>query len=196
MREVGSSPVCRLRLFVATRGGSPPGARPISISTKSSTGNCVTWAFLPLCHCPGTTFSAFYGVETLQRPAVYDRAIATANARLSAQIPVILNVCRFAHYLKVIARDRIGTFLEPRELELILQRWLTRYVSANEDSGADPVPRYPLREALVMVRERPDKPGSFVCVLHLRPRLQEETMTATLRLTTELADHLSLQAVG
>jgi len=152
--------------------------------------------FLPLCHCPATTCSAFYGVETLQRPAVYDRAVATANARLSAQIPVILNVCRFAHYLKVIARDRIGTFLEPRELELILQRWLTRYVSANEDSGADHVPRYPLREALVMVRERPDKPGSLVCVLHLRPRLQEETMNATLRLTTDLADHVSLQAVG
>ncbi len=152
--------------------------------------------FLPLCHCPGTTFSAFYGVETLQRPAVYDRAIATANARLSARIPVILNVCRFAHYLKVIARDRIGSFLEPRELELILQRWLTRYVSANEDAGADHVPRYPLAEALVMVRERPDKPGSYVCVLHLRPRLQEESLTATLRLTTELSDHMSLQPVA
>ena len=152
--------------------------------------------FLPLCHCPGTSFSAFYGVETLQRPAAYDRPVATANARLSAQIPVILNVCRFAHYLKVIARDRIGSFLEPRDLELILQRWLIRYVSANEDSVADSVPRHPLREARVMVRERLDRPGSYICILHLLPRLQEETMTATLRLTTELADFLSLQAVG
>ena len=70
------------------------------------------------------------------------------------------------------------------------------YVSANEDSGADLVSRYPLREARVMVRERPDKPGSYVSVLHLRPRLQDENMTATLRLTTELADHWSFQTIG
>jgi type VI secretion system ImpC/EvpB family protein len=152
--------------------------------------------FLPLCHCQGTSFSAFHGTETLQRQAVYDREIATANAWLSAQIPVILNVSRFAHYLKVIARNRIGTFLEPRDLELILQRWLTRYVSANEETDTDPVPRHPLREAHVMVRERPEKPGSYVCVIHLRPRLQQDSMTAALRLTTELADHWNLQAVG
>jgi type VI secretion system ImpC/EvpB family protein len=149
--------------------------------------------FLPFCHCQGTTLSAFHGIETLQIPKVYDRQIATANAGLSAQLPVVFNVSRFAHYLKLIARDRIGSFLEPRDLELVLQRWLMRYVSANEEAGIDPVPRYPLREAQVLVRERPDKPGSYVCVLHLRPRLQDDSIAAKLRLITEITDQWSLQ---
>jgi type VI secretion system ImpC/EvpB family protein len=172
---------------------------PTKISPRSSTDVNIDeeldrelreLGFLPLCHCPHTVSSAFHGVETLQKPARYDRDIATLNARLSARIPAILNVSRFAHYLKIIARDRIGSFHEPRELELILQRWLMRYVSANDDGGIDAVSSYPLREAKVTVRERPDKPGSFACILHLRPRFQDDVFTASLRLATELGSQM------
>jgi type VI secretion system ImpC/EvpB family protein len=143
--------------------------------------------FVPLCDCPHTGYAAFFGSQTLQIPARFDRAVADANARLSAQVPVVLNVSRFAHYLKVLARDKVGGFHEPRELELLLQRWLVRYVSANEDSGAEQLARFPLREAHVSVRDRPEKPGSYLCTIRLRPRFRDDSLSGNLRITTELS---------
>jgi type VI secretion system ImpC/EvpB family protein len=142
---------------------------------------------LPLCNCPDTDFSAFHQTGSLQEPTVYDRPIATANARLSAQLPVVLTVSRFAHFLKVIARNKIGAFLEPDDLEAVFRNWLIRYISANQDSSPELRARYPLLEAKVQVQARADKPGSYFCVVYLRPRLQRDELTAPLRLTTELS---------
>ena len=141
---------------------------------------------LPLCDCPETELSAFHQTVTIQEPPTFDRPIATANARLSAQLPVVLNVSRFAHYIKVIARNKIGAFLEPQDLESIFRDWIIRYVSANESASPELRARYPLQEAKVQVRARADRPGSYLCVVHLRPRLQRDEMTASLRLTTDL----------
>jgi type VI secretion system protein ImpD len=152
--------------------------------------------FLPLCDCPDTQFSAFHGAASIQQPKAYDRPAATANARLSAQLPVIFNVSRFAHFLKVIARDKIGSSLEPTELESILRRWLVRYISAADDLGPELRARYPLREASVQVRGRADRPGSYVCVVHLRPRPHLDEMSASLRLTTELTTEWKAQALA
>jgi len=141
---------------------------------------------LPLCDCPETERSAFHQHTTIQEPAVFDRMIATANARLSAQLPVVLNVSRFAHYIKVIARTKIGAFLEPEDLETVFRNWIVRYVSATESASPEMRARYPLQEASIRVQARADRPGSYFCVAHLRPRLQRDEMTASLRLTTDL----------
>jgi type VI secretion system protein ImpD len=150
---------------------------------------------LPLCDCPDTGLSAFHLSVTIQEPAVFDRPIATANARLSAQLPVVLNVSRFAHFLKVIARDKIGAFLEPQELESIFRDWIVRYVSASEATSPEMRARYPLVEAKIQVRARVDRPGSYFCVAHLRPRLQRDEVTASLRLTTDLPSEWRPRAV-
>jgi type VI secretion system protein ImpD len=153
--------------------------------------------FLPLCDCPDTRYSAFHAAGSIQQPTTaFDRPAAIANARLSAKLPVVFNVSRFAHFLKVIARDKIGAALEPMELESILRRWLVRYISAADDLGPELRARYPLREANVQVRGRADRPGSYVCVAHLRPRPHLDEMSASLRLTTDLTTEWKAQALA
>ena len=83
--------------------------------------------FIPLCHCSDTDLAAFFSNMSLQRPATYDRTAATANARISAMLQYVLCVSRFAHYLKVIARDRVGTFIDPAACEDYLHNWLLTY---------------------------------------------------------------------
>jgi type VI secretion system ImpC/EvpB family protein len=166
------------------------------VALKSSTDVVVTdvlerelseLGFMPLCDCQGTEFSAFYNSPSIQQPPTFDRAAATANARLSAMLPHMLCVSRFAHYLKVLGRDKTGTFSEPGELEQFLQSWLAHYVTP--DAEASPLVRakYPLREAKVEVRAIPGKPGSRQCVIHLAPHYQLDELAATVRVATELA---------
>jgi type VI secretion system ImpC/EvpB family protein len=142
---------------------------------------------IPLCHCPDTDVAAFYGNQSTQRPKKYDEAVGTANARLSAMLQYILCVARFAHYLKVLARDKIGSFREPADCEEYLSRWLGNYVTANDEVDLETKAKYPLREARVQIREHPGKPGSYLCVAHLRPHFQLDEVTTAVRLVTELA---------
>ncbi len=143
--------------------------------------------FIPLCHCQDTEFSAFYTTASVQRPARYDDPKATANARLSAMLQYILCVSRFAHYLKVMARDKIGSNVGAEDCERYLAEWLRGYTTASDSGGPEERAKYPLREAKVMVRERPGAPGSYNCVIHLRPHFQLDRMFMSMRLTTELA---------
>ncbi len=99
----------------------------------------------------------------------------------------ILCVSRFAHYLKVIARDKIGSQFSPEDCERLLSEWLRNYTTASDTSGPEDRAKHPLREAKVMVRERLDTPGSYNCVIHLRPHFQLDQMFMSMRLTTELA---------
>lgn len=140
-----------------------------------------------LCPCPHTPYSVFYSVPSIQQPKKYDERIATVNARLSAMIPYVLCVSRFTHYVKVIGRNRLGAFTDPGELERYLHNWLHRYVLSDDNATQSAKAEYPLREATVEVRERPDKPGSMMCVTRLRPHFQLEDMLASVRLVTELA---------
>jgi type VI secretion system ImpC/EvpB family protein len=169
---------------------------PTGVAPKCSTDVMITdvqekelaeLGFIPLCHCPDTEVAAFYGSPSVQRVKKYDEAAATANARLSAMLPYVLCVSRFAHYLKVIARDRIGAFVGPDECEEYLRRWVNNYVVANEEAGPETKARYPLREARVEIREHPGKPGSYLCVFHLRPHFQLDQVDTALSLWTELA---------
>jgi type VI secretion system protein ImpC len=142
--------------------------------------------FLPLCHYKNTDYAVFFGGQTVQKPKKYDRPEATANAAISARLPYIMASSRFAHYLKVMARDKIGSFMEARNVETWLNRWIQNYVNPNEDAGQDMKARFPLREAKVEVKEIPGKPGSYNAVAYLRPWLQMEELTTSLRMVASI----------
>ena len=142
--------------------------------------------FLPLCHYKNTDYSVFFGAQSVQKPKKYDRPEATANAAISARLPYIMASGRFAHYLKIMARDKIGSFMEAGDVQRWLNRWITNYVNANENAGPEMKARYPLREARIEVREIPGKPGSYNAVAHLRPWLQMEELTTSLRMVARI----------
>jgi len=142
--------------------------------------------FLPLCHYKNTDYSVFFGAQSVQKPKKYDRPEATANAAISSRLPYIMASGRFAHYLKIMARDKIGSFMEASDVQRWLNRWITNYVNANENAGPEMKARYPLREARVEVREIPGKPGSYNAVAHLRPWLQMEELTTSLRMVARI----------
>jgi type VI secretion system ImpC/EvpB family protein len=142
--------------------------------------------FIALCHCAETEHSAFFSNMSLQRPANYDRDAASINARMSAMIQYVLCVGRFAHYLKVMARDRVGSVTDAATLEAQLQRWILNFTTANTDMDESLRARYPLREAQVQVKETSGKPGSFKCIMHICPHAQLDQALASVRLSTEL----------
>jgi type VI secretion system protein ImpC len=142
--------------------------------------------FVSLCHCKGQDYAAFFGGQTVQKPKMYDTDAANANARISARLPYILAAARFAHYLKVICRDKIGSFQTKDSLALYLNRWITTYVLGTDDAGQELKAQYPLREARIDVFDVPGKPGAFRAVAFLRPHFQLEELTASIRLVAEL----------
>jgi type VI secretion system protein ImpC len=142
--------------------------------------------FLPLTHYKNTDYAVFFGAQTVQKPKKYDAPDATANAAISARLPYIMATSRFAHYLKILGRDKIGSFMEPSDCEAWLNRWIVQYVNGNEAAGADMKARYPLAEANVQVKEIPGKPGSYQAVAHLRPWLQMEELTTSMRLVARI----------
>jgi type VI secretion system protein ImpC len=142
--------------------------------------------FLPLCHYKNTDYAVFFGGQTTQKPKKYDRAEATANAAISARLPYIMATSRIAHYLKVMARDKIGSFMEAKDCEVWLNRWIGNYVNANANAGQEMKAMYPLADARVQVKEIPGKPGSYNAVAWLRPWLQFEELTASLRMVARI----------
>jgi type VI secretion system protein ImpC len=142
--------------------------------------------FLPLCHYKNTDYAVFFGAQSCQKPKKYDRPEATANAAISARLPYIMASSRFAHYLKVMARDKIGSFMEASNCEDWLNRWIQNYVNGNPKSGQETKAKYPLAEAKVEVKEIPGKPGSYNAVAWLRPWLQMEELTASLRMVAKI----------
>jgi type VI secretion system protein ImpC len=142
--------------------------------------------FLPLCHYKNTDYAVFFGSQSTQKPKKYDRPAATANAAISARLPYVMATSRFAHYLKVMARDKIGSFMEASDCANWLNRWIANYVNGNTSAGAELKAKYPLAEALVEVKEIPGKPGSYHAVAWLRPWLQMEELTASLRMVARI----------
>jgi type VI secretion system protein ImpD len=143
--------------------------------------------FIALCDCEDTEYAAFFANPSIQKPKVYDDAVATANARISAMLQYLLCTSRFAHYLKVIARDKIGSFVEAEQCERHLHDWLQDYVTADADASPETKARCPLRQADVRVRQHPDKPGSYLSVVRLWPHFQLDELTTSIRLTAELS---------
>jgi len=142
--------------------------------------------FVPLVHCKGTDYASFFSVQTCQKPKVYDSDSANANARLSAQLPYIMAVSRFAHYLKAMMRDKIGSFMSREEAERFLNRWITNYVTPDDMASPATKAQRPLREARIEVTEVAGKPGVYRAVAFLRPHFQLDELTVSLRLVAEL----------
>ena len=142
--------------------------------------------FLPLCHYKNTDYAVFFGAQTVQKSKKYDKPEATANAAISARLPYIMATSRIAHFLKVIARDKIGSFMERQDCEDWLKRWISNYVSTDPHPSDDVKARYPLAEAEIKVEDIPGSPGSYNAVAHLRPWLQLEELTTSLRLVAKI----------
>jgi type VI secretion system protein ImpC len=141
--------------------------------------------FVPLVHQKGTPNAVFFSVQSAQKPKVYDQPGATSSARMSAQLPYIFATSRFAHYLKVMMRDKIGGYSTRGQIESFLNDWMQQYV-ALEDASAGIKSRRPLSEARVDVVEVPGKPGAYRAVAFLKPHYQLDELAVSMRLVAEL----------
>ena len=142
--------------------------------------------FIPLVHCKGTDYAAFFATQSANKAKKYDTDAANANARLSSQLQYIFAVSRFAHYLKSMMRDKIGSFMSRQEAQIFLNRWISKYVLENDVAPAAQKAKYPLREARVDVTEVPGKPGAYRAVAFLRPHFQLDELSVSLRLVADL----------
>jgi type VI secretion system protein ImpC len=143
--------------------------------------------FMPLIHKKNSDFAAFIGAQSLQKPAVYDDPDATANANLAARLPYLFATCRFAHYLKCIVRDKIGSFKERNAMQRWLQDWIMQYVDGDPEHSTEEIKsRKPLADAEVVVEEVEGNPGYYTSKFFLRPHYQLEGLTVSLRLTSKL----------
>ncbi|MBN8724727.1 MAG: type VI secretion system contractile sheath large subunit [Acidobacteria bacterium] len=142
--------------------------------------------FIPLVHCKNTDYAAFFSAQSTNKAKKYDTDAANANARLSAQLQYIFAVSRFAHYLKSMMRDKIGSFMSRKNCEDFLNRWVSNYVLLDDTAGQELKAQYPLREAHIDVVEVAGKPGVYKAVAFLKPHFQLEELTVSLRLVAEL----------
>jgi type VI secretion system protein ImpC len=143
--------------------------------------------FMPLIHRKNSDFAAFIGAQSLQKPAEYDDPDATANANLAARLPYLFSTCRFAHYLKCIVRDKIGSFKERDDMQSWLQDWILQYVDGDPAHSSEGTKaRKPLAAAEVVVEEVEGNPGYYTSKFFLRPHYQLEGLTVSLRLVSKL----------
>jgi len=143
--------------------------------------------FMPLVHRKNSDFAAFIGAQSLNKPTEYDDPDATANANLAARLPYMFACCRFAHYLKCIVRDKIGSFKEREEMENWLNSWIMNYVDGDPANSSETTKaQKPLAAAEVVVEEVAGNPGYYSSKFFLRPHYQLEGLTVSLRLVSKL----------
>ncbi len=143
--------------------------------------------FLPLLHSKGNDFAVFMGAQSCQKPKTYFDPVANSNAELSTKFNLILNTSRFAHYLKVMARDKIGSFMELSDCSAWLNNWINQYVLPNPANASQAMrASQPLSEAHIEVRAVKGRPGSYEAVGYLKPHYQLETLSASMRLVAEI----------
>jgi type VI secretion system protein ImpC len=142
--------------------------------------------FLPLCHYKNTDYAVFFGAQTTQKAKKFNDPSATANAEISARLPYIMATSRIAHFLKVMARDKIGSFMEASDAEEWLNNWISSYVNASPGASAEMKARFPLAEASIEVKEVPGQPGVFSAIAYMRPWLQMEELSASMRMVASI----------
>lgn len=142
--------------------------------------------FLPLCHYKNTDYAVFFGGQSVQKPKKYDNPDATANAAISARLPYLMATSRFSHFLKVMARDKIGSSMEASDCEVWLNKWISNYVNNSKSSSAEVRAKKPLADARVEVQEIPGSPGSYNAIAYLKPWLQMEELTTSMRLVAKV----------
>lgn len=142
--------------------------------------------FIAVVNSKGSNFAAFFGGQTVNKPKVYNKDNANANAQLSARLPYMLAASRFAHYVKVIVRDKIGSFQTRSTLQNYLNTWISDYICLNESAPQATKAKLPLASARIDVTEVPGKPGAYSAVVFVRPHFQMEELTASIRMVAEL----------
>ena len=143
--------------------------------------------FMPLVHKKNSDFAAFIGAQSLHKPAEYDDPDATSNAKLAANLPYIFATSRFAHYLKQMARDKIGSFKERDDMQRWLQDWIMNYVDGDPAHSSESTKAMrPLASAEVVVEEVEGNPGYYQSKFYLRPHYQLEGLSVSLRLVSKL----------
>ena len=142
--------------------------------------------FIPLVHCKNTDYAAFFSVQSCNKPKTYDKEAANANARLSAQLPYIFAMSRFAHYLKAMMRDKLGSFMSRSDCQRFLNQWINNYVCADDNASQSVKAQLPLREAAIEVQEIPGKPGAYRAIAFLKPHFQLDELSVSLRLVADL----------
>jgi type VI secretion system protein ImpC len=142
--------------------------------------------FVAVCHRKNSDQAAFFGGQTANKPKLYNTNEANANARISSMLPYVLAASRFAHYIKVIMRDKIGSFMTKDNVAAYLNTWIADYVLLNDDAPQSVKAAYPLRQARIDVFEIPGKPGSYSAVVFLKPHFQLDELTVSIRLVAEL----------
>lgn len=146
--------------------------------------NAAGFVCLRQLHLTGAT--AFLNLPSLHRPPNYDSEAARMNAKMGAMLNYIMCVCRFAHYVKVIARDWVGKYTDADQCQRLLQAWLSNFVTGNDDASPEMRVKYPLRQGQVMVEEVVGKPGVYTCEIAIRPHYQLDQIASEFRLTTEI----------
>lgn len=167
---------------VATRSNAEVAVSDVQEAQLSRLG------FIPLSHCKDTPFSVFYSNQSVHQPEVYDDPIATANANISCMLQYVLCCSRIAHYLKVRARDKIGSQLSPVEIQNELQTWIMDYVTPDEKAAPSMKARYPLRSADIEVSELPGQPGKYMLTMRLLPHYQLDQLSSSMTLVTRRVD--------
>jgi type VI secretion system protein ImpC len=143
--------------------------------------------FMPLIHKKNSDFAAFIGAQSLQKPQEYDDPAATANANLAARLPYLFASCRFAHYLKCMVRDKIGSSMTKAQLQSWLQMWLDRFIDGSPDTSSDAYKAsHPLSEGQVVIEEDESNPGYYSSKIFLKPHYQLEGLTVSLRLVSRM----------
>ena len=142
--------------------------------------------FISLCHCKGKGQAAFFGGQTTNLPKKYITDEANANALISARLPYMLAASRFAHYIKVIMRAKVGSFLTRANVESLLNTWIAQYVLLDENAMQEAKAAFPLSQARIVVTDVPGQPGAYKAVVFLRPHFQLEELTTSIRLVADL----------
>lgn len=142
--------------------------------------------FMAICHCKGTNKAAFFGGQSTNSPKQYLTDSATANARISSMLPYVLSASRFAHYIKVLMREKIGSFMTRQNVENYLNTWIAQYVLLDDTPPQHIKAKYPLREARIDVTDVPGKPGAYRATVFLRPHFQLDELSTSIRLVADL----------
>ncbi|GAB3528877.1 type VI secretion system contractile sheath large subunit [Photobacterium alginatilyticum] len=147
--------------------------------------------FIPVSPVPFTENLVLLSNSSVNQPGSYELDGAQVNARISSMLQYVMSVSRFAHYIKVMGRDKVGGFTTAESLEREFQQWLFNYTTSSDDASEEMCFRYPLSEARIKITEKSGQVGNYYSVIHLRPHFQLDNMVSTIRLVTELSPKIS-----
>jgi type VI secretion system protein ImpD len=143
--------------------------------------------FISLCQGYLSPYSTFYNNQSIHQPKRYQTLEVDTNSKISSMLQHVLCGARISHYIKLMVRDKIGSFTSPEICEDYIRKWLMQYTTGSEDLDWEEQAKYPLKDGYVRVKDHPNKPGHFICVIHVQPHYQLDQMVSELELVTELA---------